>query len=65
MVGYELSGDGIRASKESTEKIMQLQTPTNIKEVRIVLGVVNYYRRFIPKMNDLAMPIQALLKKKV
>ena len=62
-LGYELSGDGIRASKESTEKIMQLQTPTNIKEVQRVLGVVNYYRRFIPKMNDLAMPIQALLKK--
>ena len=62
-LGYELSGDGIRAAKESTEKIMQLQMPTNIKEVRRVLGVVNYYRRFIPKMNDLAMPIQALLKK--
>ena len=62
-LGYELSGDDIKASKESTEKIMQLKTPTNIKEVRRVLGVVNYYRRFIPKMNDLTMQIQALLKK--
>ena len=63
LLDYELSGDGIRASKVSTEKIIQLQTPTNIKEVRRVLGVVNYYRMFIPKMNDLVMPIQALLKK--
>ena len=33
----KLSGYGIRVSKESPEKIMPLQTPTNIKDMLILL----------------------------
>ena len=34
-----------------------------LMKVRAVLGVLNYYRCFIPSFSDLMHPIQKLLKK--
>ena len=38
-------------------------TPTTVKQVRSFLGFGNFYRRFIKKFSELAMPLNNLLKK--
>ena len=37
--------------------------PTTIKQVRAFLGFGNFYRRFIQKFSELALPLNNLLKK--
>ena len=37
--------------------------PTTVKQVRAFLGFGNFYRRFIRKFSELALPLNNLLKK--
>ena len=37
--------------------------PTTVKQVRAFLGFRNFYRRFIPKFSELALPLNNLLEK--
>ncbi|KAJ1119110.1 hypothetical protein NDU88_007296 [Pleurodeles waltl] len=45
------------------EAILRINTPTTKKEIRSFLGLVGYYRRFIPHYSTLAAPLTDLLKK--
>ena len=62
-LGYELSAKGIQPSAAKTLIIQNLQVPTTTKEVRKLLDVINYYRRFGPKIGEIAIPIQEPLQK--
>ena len=57
-LGYELSAKGIQPSATKTLVIQNLQVPTTTKEVRKLLGVINYYRRFVPKIGEIATPFK-------
>ncbi|GFR79413.1 zinc finger protein [Elysia marginata] len=42
---------------------MELKIPTNKREVRSLLGLLNYYRRFIQNFSTIAQPLTDLTKK--
>ena len=48
-LGYTLDATGITPLETRVETIRQTKPPTTIKELQRFLGMVNYYRRFIPK----------------
>ena len=48
-LGYRLDAKGITPLPERIEAIKEVKPPTNVKELQRFLGMVNYYRRFIPK----------------
>ena len=54
------SKDGISPDQALIEKILKIATPTNKKEL---LGLVNFYRRYVPKYTDLTEPFANLRKK--
>ena len=62
-LGYEISDICIRPSKKKTEQIRSLISPKNAKGLRQVLGIVNYYGRYIPNLAELAHPLFKRLKK--
>ena len=62
-LGYEISVIGIRPSKKKTERIRSLVAPTNVKAMRQILWIVNYYCRYIPNLTELAHPLFERLKK--
>ena len=64
-LGYQISKAGIRPSKEKTLAIEKLQIPKTVKEVRQIMGVVNYYSKFVQNFAAIADPIHQLLKKNV
>ena len=48
LLGYLVSGEGIRADPDKVSAIEQLQPPQDVKELRRFLGMTGYYRQLIP-----------------
>ena len=53
-VGHIISGEGITPVPEKLESIQKMLPPTNPKEVKQFLGLIGYYRKFVPRFSDLA-----------
>ena len=62
-LGFEYSSMGVAPSSEKTKAIQDWPTPTCSKDVRSFLGLVNFFRRFIPHFADIAHPLTALTSK--
>ena len=62
-LGHVINYEGIRPLPEKNKEISKIKVPSNTNEVHTLLGVLNYYCRFIPSFSDLMQPLQKLLKK--
>lgn len=62
-LGHIVSGGGIRPNPDNVQKLVHWPTPKNITEVRQVLGMGSYYRRFIRNFSTIVSPLTNLLKK--
>jgi len=47
-LGYEVSETGTRPLPQKVEAIRNLKKPQTVKQLRQFLGMINFYRRFIP-----------------
>ena len=54
--------DGIKPPPECVEAIIKLSKPANAKQLRRYLGMINFYRRFIPGAAKTLKPLNDLLK---
>ena len=59
-LGFEYSSAGVTPSPEKTKVIRDWPTPSCSKDVRSFLGLVNFFRRFIPHFADVAHPLTSL-----
>jgi len=64
-LGHVISGQGIQPDPAKIEKIINLNAPFNVKQLRTVLGLFSYYRRFVKNYSKLVAPLNDLLKKDV
>ena len=62
-LGHIISGEGISPVPEKLESIQKMLPPRNPKEVKQFLGLIGYYRKFVPQFSDLARPLNALTRK--
>ena len=58
---YTLTQDGIKPQEEKVSAILALQPPSNIKQLRRVLGIIQYYRDVWEKRTDLLAPLTDLV----
>lgn len=63
--GHIFSEKGMKIDPERVNAIINMKSPNNKKELQIFLGMVNYLRKFIPHLANIASPLQLLLKKDV
>ena len=61
-MGHILTADGTRIGEDRVKAIVDLPTPETIKELRSVLGMVNFVRKFIPNLAGIIAPLVALTK---
>ncbi|GBM86638.1 Transposon Ty3-G Gag-Pol polyprotein [Araneus ventricosus] len=61
-LGHIISADGICPDPTKTEAIKKMSQPTNITELKRFLGMMNFFRKFVPNLTDMAEPLHAMLK---
>ena len=64
-VGHIISAEGIRMDPSKVSTIRNWKPLRSVTEVRSFLGLLNYYRRFIPRLSAIAAPLNNLTKKNV
>ena len=64
-LGHIVSGEGITPLPEKLVCIQKMLPPKTLKEVKQFLGLIGYYRKFVPRFSDLARPLNALTRKNV
>jgi 8-oxo-dGTP pyrophosphatase MutT (NUDIX family)/predicted aspartyl protease len=62
-LGHVVGKEGVKPDPEKVDKMVNYPEPKNIRELRGVLGLFSYYRRFIKDFAQLADPLYKLLKK--
>jgi transposase InsO family protein len=61
-VGHIISSDGIQVDPAKTSALKNWPRPKNVQQLRSFMGFVNYYRRFVYKLAEVAGPLFKLLK---
>lgn len=62
-LGFLINEHGLQVDPQKIEPLLQYQAPKNIHELRRLIGMASWYRRFIPNFADRIRPMTELLKK--
>lgn len=63
ILGHVVEGNNVKPSPNRLEAITNLLAPKTVRQVRRFLGMVNYFRRFIPNASTVLAPLSNLTKK--
>jgi hypothetical protein len=63
-LGYVISPDGVSIDEARVKTIQEWPQPRTVRDIRVFIGFMNYYRRFINGFSKLALPLTILTQKK-
>ena len=61
-VGHKITPEGLKLIDEWIRAISNMKVPENIQDLEMVLGMVAYVTKFIPRLSDLCEPLRAMQK---
>lgn len=64
-LGFNLSKEGIKPNNEKIRAIMEAPVPKNVTQLQAYLGLINFYRKFIPNLSSELHSLYELLRKNV
>jgi hypothetical protein len=62
ILGHMISATGVAPTADHTAEIENCPPPQDIKQLQRFLGMVNFYRRFLPNCAQVLKPLTDLLK---
>lgn len=62
-LGFNVGEGMLKPQQEKIDKIMKVRRPETKKEVRSFVGLVNFYRKFIPNCGAILAPLTDLTKR--
>jgi hypothetical protein len=62
-LGHVISTKGIAVDPSKVQEVLDWKSPKSVTQIRSFLGLVGYYRRFIPKFSKITKPMTQLLEK--
>lgn len=57
-----ISAEGVSPSPDRVKAIRELPSPTNVPELRRIIGMINYLGRFVPDLSTIMHSLTELLK---
>ena len=60
-IGHVFCAEGIKTDPEKVKIIKEWQAPKDVKGLQKVLGLINYYRKFVKNISTLTQPLYDLL----
>lgn len=63
VLGHVLEGNTATPCPSKIKAVMNFRAPSNVREVRSLLGTVNFYRKYLPNLSEVLAPLHLLLKK--
>lgn len=60
-LGFVIDKQGLRTDPAKIESIINTPSPKNTTEVRRLIGIMQWYRRFIPDFSTISEPITSLI----
>lgn len=64
-LGHLVSAQGVRIDPERTLAIKNFPRPKDAKGIARFIGMINYFRKFIPNFSEVAAPLNALRQKNI
>jgi hypothetical protein len=64
-LGHKVVPSGTAPMTVKVEAIVKMLPPTDVPELRAVLGTANYYRKFVKDYSTIAAPLNNLLREDV
>ena len=61
-LGHAINANGYSPDPSKTEVIQKMKSPTNVRELRRLMGMINQLNKFSPHMANLSQPLQELSK---
>ena len=61
-LGHEIDETGIAPLPEKVSAIQNFEQPTSLRQLRRFIGMINYYRQFIPHCSTILAPLTDSLK---
>lgn len=61
-LGYLLTEEGLTANPERVQPILEYKRPLTVKELRRLVGLITWYRRFIPNAAEILAPLTDMAK---
>ena len=58
--GRRITANGIQQEEDKIKAIVEAPKPNNVKELRSLLGLINYYHRFVPNVSQILKPLYDL-----
>lgn len=62
-LGYLLTDEGLTIDPNRIQPILNYKRPENVKQLRRLVGLITWYRRFIPNAAELMKPLTDLIQK--
>jgi len=62
-LGYIVSPEGIKIDPLRVKTIQEWPMPKTVRDIRVFIGFMNYYRQFIAQFSRLALPLTKLTQK--
>ena len=57
-----MSAKDVEPDPEKVEAITKLPVPSNVSQLRLLLGAMSYYRKILPQMPTVTRPLNLLKK---
>ena len=61
-LGHCISAHGLKRSESKVQAISEAPTPKSTTELKSCLGLLNYYRKFLPNLSSILAPLNKLLQ---
>ena len=61
-LGYRISGNDIQPAEEKLRAIRDAPTPRDLSQLKSLLGLLNYYGKFLPHLSSTLAPLYKMLR---